>query len=250
MAIFGSNVRLPAGSSVRATDELIIGQYVSAANQVTLSGADVTRWNDRSGFNGAAVTSSVGNPTFSATAWNGSQPGVQYAATEQALVNTSGAIATYMSVNSNPFTIISALQSDITGNQHAISWMNAGHTARISVGVDDSGDVLTLRVSTDLGQDLGVDGVSALGTTPHVVAVAYTGAAVSLVVDGALEASVDFSFSQASVDRFYLGGAFLGGGGGGFRGTIAEVRVYTRALSMAEIQLARAELKQVWGGLP
>lgn len=97
---------------------------------IALSGANVTGWT--STFNpggGAPVLSTASNfPQFSAMGWNGTKPAVVFTrAGFQNLIDSTSALATYLTGNDVPFTI--GLIANIADNghlQHICGWENTG----------------------------------------------------------------------------------------------------------------------------
>jgi predicted alpha-1,2-mannosidase len=192
--------------------------------------------------NGTVAFDQVGgnNGTYVGGVTTG-QPGVSLAAfgypSYAALFDgTSG----YVDIPSGPFNITNAITT--------IAWVNVPVIAHFS-GLIGHGDSSWRMSASASGNPGGADGSSGDATSPtsivdsgwHMVVYAYTGVPNtanngSLYVDGVLEANDTISSVAGSGLDVWIGGAPDYGTGRLLPGSIAQVAVFTNALSAAQVQ--------------
>lgn len=203
------------------------------ASTITAVSNIVSKWTDKSGAGNDVTASGSGEPTYSATALGGTQPGITGNGTTNKMA-TAGNIVT---ANSN-FTISAVIQqTNVTGNNalfgfgsYAIQGQNST-TGRLRAF--DGSEL------TEANQDL-------VAGTPYYVSIVYrnTSGAYDIYINGVLTSSLvgtAFTYTTGVFTLFnYLTSVF-----GAI--TISELLFYTRGLTVAELKKIHAYLSTRWG---
>jgi hypothetical protein len=204
-------------------------------------GATVSTWSDASGLNHHATQGATGQqPTYRASALNG-EPAVRFDGSNDAL-----ALAGTVVSGPQPRTVFFVARPNVSGNRSII---DLGNGATTGGGFQISPE---LAVRINGGSRVWAPAVST--TTPTLGVLQLTGTTtttLNLWVDGV--ARVATSTTGATVQT--AGSGTVGRwtpGGNHFDGDIAEILVYSRALSTSERQSVEQYLtsKYALGGVP
>lgn len=225
-------------------DPMRLGQplvWLDATQGISRAGSFVDQWVDRSGHGWVFQQTVAGaRPTYSATAWNTSRPGVVFGGAGYTdLRSTSGAPAQFV----NECTIAATIKISVSASRQFILITDDGGTARFGWGANSSNNELL---------DLHAGGADITGST-------ITGGAKRLWLTRSVATSSDTSFingvpSISSSDgtdalpevRLTIGGQSLIGTSY-MSATLVELIIWPYPVSSSADALYRAYSQAKWG---
>lgn len=209
----------------------------------SLSDGTVSSWASTGSDVTAATQSTAANkPTRSATSFNTSYPGVTFDGNDilKAILSTPIAIGTRV------FAFFVAQYTDVSGGQSTIGIItsNDDGTAVLELYKTAGGNVTLYREDSSGG---GTTTGAAANTSPHVFQVGFTASGTgALVIDNTASNSTQTGTPTASINHFRIG-AEDDSGGAGFKGVVAQVLVYSAALTAADKYAIDALMRVAWG---
>jgi len=216
---------------------------------VTLAGGNVDIWNDQSG-NGYHLTDLAGfRPGFSATAWNGANPGVTNS--PAGLLEQTGGLASYLSGTPNLSMVCSVTTAPTDGGLRVVcSWRNdPALDDPLVLGVQNktgspfNDAIVRMHSQTDNVED-GVDTAEGRHTIGYTLS---SGGAVKLYVDGVETASDTLTETFATANQFLMLCDHFGGSN--WLGVVSEVVIYSAVLSGANVSAYHTYAASKWGGM-
>lgn len=185
-----------------------LADYLAQASDVTQSGT-VSEWRDRGPFNNKLEQSSgASRPDWEATGWSATSEAVQFDAAPFLISSTGTSLPTVLSGNNTPFSIVSRVQLQSTGDQTICAWDNPSGSAQSIFRIDNAGTGRLRYVrQADGGVPNVTGGTTNLGTTNHSLSMVYDGSGVRLFIDGNVDAAVSglFALGVCTFTRFRLG---------------------------------------------
>jgi len=148
------------------------------------------------------------------------------------------------------FTISAWVNYNLTSpNDSTIFWVGAGYANGNSVGFNINNDKLALNFYCTVCTRtlIGTKSLSHNRWTQVVVTFNGVSKQVSFYVDGVLDNTLtsEIGPSMAHTDCAYIGNRYCGGGNRDFEGMVDNMRVYSAAISSAQIQQIFAEEKSL-----
>ncbi len=225
-----------------------IAWFYAATPYVTLNGASVSGWLDRSGNgNNLDQSSAPSQPTWeSSGGWSSSKSSIKFLA--QSLNSVSGPLLTVFSGNSKPFTVLATVQVlAFADPATVVSWDDTLITARQNCTVTAS-QFISAKREDDIGSSHTVTASILPVGTGHVrLAYVFSPSQFDLYVNGAVAISDGgFIVNTCTFTRFRLGdGPEVGPDS--INGRIAEVVIYPRALAASEVAAYYSYSLNEWG---
>lgn len=246
----GLYVPTPSVWTPASLSNLLIWLDASDAPTVLLSGSNVTGWNDKSGNSNNFTIAGTGNPTYSATSFPGSKPGIA-PTVNNALRRTSQALnsavlscfVVYSMTAAQSFPGIVTLQGASNGNDFssADSFSLTGGNNSASISVDRGGSPSyngTRTITTGTARSAGIVFNGTQGITYGDFS-GTTAANSSTSALGNTTANIALGARQAS-----------GGGIGATyftAGIISEVIITTSAITGTDLTNLQAYWTAKWG---
>lgn len=211
------------------------------SDKLTLSGSNVLTWTDQSGqSNDLTQVGSNALPTYTATdASYGGAPSVSFTNGSTTVLGTAGNLAY------SAHTIIVAAKA-------------ASGTVYLFVHEQDSppGEYVYAQTNDSwfISDGSATDGVNVsagwiISSSPQVLTVRFDGNHANDIIrlDGVAQSITHASTGDPSTvtGRFFLGGTVSGGGG--LTGTVAEICVYNRALTLSEYSSVETYMRTRYG---
>jgi hypothetical protein len=206
--------------------------WLDSARGITLNGSTVSAWTDQSGA-GNNVSQGTGSqqPTFvAADASFGGRPSLSFAsASVQCLLDAS-----FPGV-AQPWTMVTAFSSD----HSAAGWSASGNTST-------GGGVFVTTTSTGLSAGTQVLSANAV-TTPQIVAGVANGASSALYINNSQVAAATGNAGSSAITTTFVVAALNAAGAQALNGKVANVLLYSGALTTAQLKTLFAYLGARYG---
>lgn len=226
-----------------------LGAWFDASDisTITESGGAVSQWNDKSG-NGRNVSQSVGSsqPTTGATTLKGYNV-IDFDGSADHLFNTSPFMW-----SAGAATICCVLKGSAVTGATIIAEGSSTSTnpvyRKYASAVDT--DEIVLQIRQDTGSSITADSNTnnaALDNTFHASVLIDTGNQYTVFIDRVRGNDIGYTRTTTlTANRFALGCLLRASAGNFFTGSIAEICVYSRALTLNEKALIDTYFKQKW----
>lgn len=224
----------------------LVARYDAAdLTSISVSGSDVTQWNDLSGNARHATQGTATNRPKSGTRTLNSRNVIDFDGTNDFLIN-AGIAASYTGTN-KPFTIFQVSQLDTTtGNQ--TSWSIANATANLPRIFSTNAQII---IRNNSGSEISTLITGAYNTNAQFLTYRSSGTNITGFIDKTL-IQTGFAYSQGAVslNTANIGtfrGAAFPSGVQFWNGVIGEMIYYDRELTLSEVSEVHDYLSDKWG---
>jgi hypothetical protein len=247
MALIPLGILSATGIDFPALIPNLVARYdASDLSSISVSGSDVTQWNDVSGNARHATQGTSANRPKSGTRTINGINAIDFDGTNDYLFNNG--VAASFSGADKPFTVFIMQARDVTGN--LVPW-SLGNTTTGTPYFWQRGDTLQLRDSSSNITVLTTTGISAatpLFATFRSSGLNFTGYLnKTLVNTGTAYDRGTITLNRGTIGAFSSIGGVVGTFGEFFNGLIGELIYYDRELTDLEVTQVHDYLSVKWG---
>jgi hypothetical protein len=222
----------------------VLAQWLDASD-ISANTTTVSTWSDKSG-NGRNVTA-VGTPTYSATGFGGSMPGVTFNGTSTSFTATGFA---YGFTSVSYFAAIQAASSGGSSKYVFSEGTSTSSSNYYAPLANSSADTLTGRTVDTSGTNLALTttGLPFFDGAIHFVMTEDTKTKFTPYSDGVVDTAVNYTRGPTSFNKYCLGARYkTAAASSWFAGTIGEFIITKGTLSAADRQKLEGYSAHKWG---
>jgi hypothetical protein len=241
-----SSAGTPAGNVFPSSIPDLVARYDAMdLSSISLSGSDVTQWNDLSGNARHATQGTSTNRPKSGTRTINGKNVIDFDGTNDYLINDG--VAASFTGEDKPYTVFLVQQKDTTGRA---GWV-LNNTASARQFVYQVNEIMTLRDNNDVQvvQTLaGSDATTALFSTWRSSGLSFTGWINKTLVN----TGTSYNIASITLNRSTIGATASQGGvpnnfGNFYDGAMGELIYYNRQLTTTEVTQVQNYLSEKWG---
>lgn len=235
-----------AGAGFPSSIPNLVARYDAMdLGSISLSGSEVTQWNDLSGNGRHATQGTAGNRPTSGTRTINGKNVLNFDGSNDRLINDG--IAASFTGEDKPYTVFMVQQKDTTGRA---AWV-LNNTASARQFIWQNADIMTLRDNNDVQvvQTLsGSDSTAALFSTWRSSGLNFTGwINKTLVNTGTAYNVVSITLNRSTIGATASAGGVANNFGVFYDGAIGELIYYNRELTTTEVAQVQNYLSAKWG---
>lgn len=229
--------------------------WFDASVGVTASGGTISQWNDQSG-NGYNLTqaSSGLRPGYSATAWNGANPGITHNGSGlKFMINAGGLGSVWNSDNPLVFSFLFVVHPTTVPSTYSMvaAWRDDPTLNNvIAAGLSGAGDGSNSGACLTAGSAGAVDllGSEDAADARLTQAIVYNGSGAAFYRNGSASGTASGTQTVSGQNQILLLCDQFGASN--FNGVLSELIIYSSELSSTDAAGFHAYAAAKWGGLP